>query len=49
MKAEALGYAGCVDGGIHGSLGEIDVDSKRFVLENLLVPGPCGPGFVRSL
>ncbi len=35
-EAEALGYAEYFDGGIYGSVGDIDRDPKRAVLERLL-------------
>lgn len=35
-EAEAMGYADCFDGGIHGSVGDVARDAKREVLDRIL-------------
>jgi len=35
-EAEALGYAGLFEGRIHGSVGKLDVEAKKVVLERIL-------------
>ena len=41
-EAELLGYAGLFEGGIHGSIGRIDVEAKREVLARILAATGSG-------
>ena len=36
-EAEFLGYAGLFDGGIHGAVGDVNHEAKKFVLNNILM------------